>query len=73
MLPPLMRIEVKVQPNSGREKIIKISEGNYKLFLKKTTIDRKANEEIIRFFKKKLGWNAKIIKGFASKNKLIEV
>lgn len=67
------RIPITVQPNSGRQEFTKTTEGEYKLFLKKSPEDRKANLELVKFFKKKLKWNVKIIRGFTSKRKLIEV
>jgi len=48
-------------------------DGSYKVFLKKQAEDGKANEELIKFLKKHFGAEVKIIKGFNSKKKLIEV
>ena len=41
-----MRLNVRVQPSSGRQEIKKISESEYKIFLKKTPEDNKANKEL---------------------------
>ena len=68
-----MKIEVKVQPNSGRQKIKKISDSEYKIFLKKPAEDNKANLELNKLLKKTFGPEAKIIRGFASKRKVVEI
>jgi len=68
-----MRLNIKVQPKSGRQEIKKISEKEYKVFLKKTPEDNKANKELEKILKKYFKKEAKIIKGFTSKNKTIEI
>ena len=68
-----MKIEVKVQPNSGREEIQEISDGKYKVFLKKPAEKNKANVELLKILKKHFGVEVKLINGKTSKNKLIEV
>lgn len=67
-----MRINVKVLPNSGRQEIIKINDTEYKVFLKKSPENNKANEELTKVLGKYLEGNIKIIKGKTSKKKLIE-
>lgn len=68
-----MKLKIKVQPTSGRQEIIKISETEYKVFLKKSPEDNKANNELEKLLTKYLKLPAKIIKGFTSKNKVIEI
>ena len=68
-----MRLKIKTQPNSGRQEIQKVSDDEYKIFLKKSPEDNKANVELIEFLKKHYKKEVKIIKGFTSKRKLIEV
>ena len=52
-----MKIKVKVQPNSKIQKIQPMSEDEYKVFLKKSTTENKANMELVKVmtkhFKKK--------------------
>ncbi len=67
-----MKIKVSVKTNSNENKVI-IQEEGLKVFLKKMPIDNKANEELVRTLKKYYKKNVKIIKGFKSKNKIIEV
>jgi uncharacterized protein (TIGR00251 family) len=69
-------INIKAKPNSKINKIIKIDENNYEVFLKSLPIENKANEELIetlsKYFKiSKL--NIHILKGSKSKNKLIKI
>jgi len=68
-----MIIKAKVRPNSGRQEIQKVSEDKYKIFLKKSPEDNKANDELVGLLKKHFKSEAKIIKGHTSKNKIIEV
>ncbi|MFH1238402.1 MAG: DUF167 domain-containing protein [archaeon] len=68
-----MRLNIKVQPNSGRQEIKQISENEYKIFLKKSPEDNKANEELIKLLSKKFNSKVNIIKGRTSKRKVIEL
>ena len=69
-----MKLNIKVQPNSGRQEIQKSIDGNIqKVFLKKPAEDGKANQELEKFLSKHLKAKVKIIKGHTSKNKTIEV
>ena len=68
-----MRLKIKVQPNSGRQEIQQISKDKYKVFLKKSPENNKANEELIKLLSKHLHSKVNIIKGFTSKRKLIEI
>ena len=68
-----MKLNIKVQTNSGRQEIQKLDDYNYKIFLKKAPEDNKANQELIKLLKKNLKKEAKIVKGFTSKNKVVEI
>lgn len=69
-----MKLNIKVQPNSGRQEIQKSIDGKIqKVFLKKPAEDNKANRELEKFLSKHLKLKVKIIKGFTSKNKIIEI
>ncbi len=68
-----MRINVKVFPNSGREEIIEISKEEFKVYLKKPAEENKANLELLKLLKKHFGGEIKIIKGFTSRKKVVEV
>ncbi len=63
-------LTLRVMPHSGREELVETEQG-LKLFLKAPAEDNKANLELIKFFKKKLGLRVKIISGFKSREKLI--
>jgi len=69
-----MRLDIKVQPNSGRQEIQQSIDGNIqKVFLKKQAEDGKANKELEKFLSKHFKKQVKIIKGHTSKNKTIEI
>lgn len=69
-----MKLNIKVQPNSKRQEIQKSIDGEItKVFLKNPPKNNKANEELIKFLSKYFKTKVKIIKGFTSKRKTIEV
>ena len=68
-----MILKIKVNPNSGREEISKVSEGEYKVCLKKPAENDKANIELEKLLKKYFKSEVKILRGKTSKNKIVEV
>ena len=69
-----MKLNIKVQPNSKKQEIQSSIDGKIaKVFLKKPAKNNKANEELVKFLSKYFKTKVKIIKGFTSKRKLIEV
>ena len=67
-----MRLKIKVQPNSGRQEIQKISEEEYKVFLKSSPEDNNANIELIKILKKEFKKDIKIVSGLSSRKKVVE-
>jgi len=70
-----MIVEIRVQPRSSKEEIIKLSESSYKVYTRKPAIDGKANKHLIEMLSKYLKTKKnriKIIKGFKSRNKIVE-
>jgi uncharacterized protein (TIGR00251 family) len=63
-----MRIEVKVKTNSGRSEIVEDV-----VYVKAQPENGKANIEVVKLFTKKFKKPAKIVKGFTSKKKVIEI
>ena len=68
-----MRLNIKVSTNSGRQEIQQISKSEYKIFLKKSPEDNKANIELTKLLKKHFKKRVKILQGFTSKRKLVEI
>ncbi|MCR4285241.1 MAG: DUF167 domain-containing protein [archaeon] len=68
-----MKIRVIVVPNSGRQEILKISEKEYKVFLKRSPEKNKANDELVGLLKKEFKCPVAIIRGKTSKTKLVEI
>ena len=68
-----MRIKLKVHANSSQEKLIKLSGTEYELWIKEKPVDGKANDEIVKILKKYFGKPIKIVSGFSSKIKIIEL
>ncbi len=74
-----MKINVKVHPNSSQEKIKKISDNNYEIWVKENPVNGKANLSVIKILKKyfknkdKNFKEIKIKKGLTSRNKIIDL
>ena len=69
------KVRVKIKPGSEENKIINYDKklGKYIISIKQPALKNKANKELIKFLKKKLKKQIKIISGLKSKEKLIEV
>ena len=67
-----MIINVKVKPHSGKQEIIKNSNG-YVVYLKSAPEDGKANMELVKLLKKHFKKEIKIKSGKTSKNKIVEI
>jgi uncharacterized protein (TIGR00251 family) len=71
-----MRIWVKVIPRSSRNKIEKISEGEYKVWVTAPPVDNKANTMLLKILADYFGVSKScltIIGGKTAKKKLIEI
>ncbi len=71
-----MRIFVKVKPNSKVEKIEKIDETHFSVSVKAPPVEGKANEAVIELIANYFNVprsRVKIISGFSSRNKVIEI
>lgn len=68
-----MKIKIKLHPSSSQEKINKINENEYEVWIKEKPIDNKANKYLEKFLKKEWGKKIKIVSGFNSKKKIVEV
>jgi len=68
-----MKINVKVFPKSGEEKVVAEEGSNYLVFLKKEAKNNKANEELKKVLEKHFGSKVKILKGKSSRKKVVEV
>lgn len=68
-----MLFRVRVIPASGRQEIIKISEKEYRVYLKGCARDNRANVELVKLLKKYLKKEVRIKSGLSSRNKILEV
>ena len=68
-----MKLKIKLHPGSSLEKIEKISEDEFEVWIKEKPIDGKANLALEKFLKKYFGKKVEVVKGLKSKNKIIEV
>lgn len=71
-----MKIFIKAKPNASEEKVEKIDDLNYVVSVKEPPVKGKANEAIrnaLAMHFKTGSANVKIISGFSSRNKIIEI
>ena len=70
-----MLIKIKVKPNSKEERIEKISDKEFVIFVKEAPQKGKANEKVVRLLSKELGISGKNIKikNPTSRIKFVEV
>ena len=71
-----MKIFIKAKPNSREEKIEKVDETHYVVFVKEPPIKGKANEAIrnvLAVYFKTSSSNVRIVSGFSSRNKIVKI
>lgn len=66
-------IQVKVKPNQPKTRITKEENNILYIDLKAKPENNEANIELIKFFKKELNKDVRIIKGLTNKNKILKV
>ncbi|MBT4651232.1 YggU family protein [Candidatus Woesearchaeota archaeon] len=65
-------LKIKVVPNSSKSELKEVN-GELKLYLKEVPEKGKANKEIVKFFKKKIGMEVEIKYGLRSRNKTLRI
>lgn len=69
-----MKIKVKVHTNSSQEKIEKISDSDYEVWIKEKPVKGKANYQLVKLLKEYFDCReVKIKSGFNSRNKMLEI
>lgn len=68
-----MKIKIKLHPNSSQEKIQKIGNSNYEIWIKEKPLENKANIGLMKLLKRHFKKEVKIKSGLTSKNKIVEV
>jgi uncharacterized protein (TIGR00251 family) len=68
-----MILKVKVHPNSDFQKIEKISEENYSIWLKSAPKNNSANIELLKLLKKYFKKEVEIKFGLKGRKKIVEV
>ena len=67
-----MNIKVRVHAGTKQEKVVKISEGFYEVWLYERAIDGKANRGLCQALKKEFGCACKVVRGFKGVYKIVE-
>jgi uncharacterized protein (TIGR00251 family) len=68
-----MKIKIKLHPNSSREQIVRLNEKEYEVWIKENPLQGKANIALEKILKKHFGKECKIVFGFKSRKKVVEV
>ena len=68
-----IKVKARLHPNSSREQIKKINEKELEIWIKEKPIDNIANIKLIKTLKRYFNKDIKIVSGFTSKNKVIEI
>jgi len=68
-----MKLHLKVHAGSSQEKIVKLEDGSYEIWIKEKAIEGRANEHLIKFLKKYFDSEVRLVSGFGSKKKIVEV
>ena len=66
------KLKIKVKPSSNKNKIVKMGNGIFKIWIKSAPEKGKANKELQKYLKKITGIPVKISTGLTSENKTIE-
>jgi uncharacterized protein (TIGR00251 family) len=64
-------LTIRVKPNAKRNKVEKMSDGIYKIWVKSPSIKGKANKELLNYIRMITGKEVSISSGVKSKNKII--
>jgi uncharacterized protein (TIGR00251 family) len=67
-----MRREIRAVPNAGRDEVSE-KEGILIVRVKAPAKDNRANVAVVKLLRKHFGSEVKIVSGFASKKKLVEI
>ncbi|MBQ8992167.1 DUF167 domain-containing protein [Candidatus Saccharibacteria bacterium] len=71
-----MRIEVTVKPGTSQEKIVKVDEGVYTVYLRAKAHDGEANAALVKLLAKQFGvakTSIRIVRGQNSRAKIVEL
>lgn len=66
------QVELRVTPHSSRTELIE-EEGKLKLYLKSVPEKNKANQELIKFFRKEFNLKVQIRSGMKSRDKVLVI
>jgi len=66
------KLKIKAKPSSNKNKIVKMENGVFKIWIKSAPEKSKANKELQKYLKKITGIPIKITSGLTSENKTIE-
>lgn len=69
----MVRYSVLVKPSAKKDEILSSEEGMYHISLKAPPEDNKANIALVKFLSKHLKKQVRIVSGFTSKKKIIEI
>jgi len=69
----MKNIKIKIHPNSSQEKVSVIDKNEYEIWIKEKPVEGKANIYLEKFLKRYFKKQVRIISGFNSRKKVVEV
>jgi uncharacterized protein (TIGR00251 family) len=68
-----LRVAVKVNACSGRDEVCANEDGSLTVRVKAPAQDNKANIAVMKLLSKRFGKDVRIVSGFSSKRKMVEI
>ena len=68
----MAKLKIKVKPGANNNKVEKMGNGEFKIWIKEPPEKGKANKELIKYLKKITGIKISIVSGESSREKIIE-
>jgi len=67
------KIKVKIHPNSSREQVVQLKPGEFEVWVKESPLEGEANIALEKILKKHFKKKCKIVFGFKSRKKVVEI
>ncbi len=68
----MAKLKIRVKPRADKNKVERMADGTFKIWVKSPAIKGKANKELLTYLKHLTGMRVNIIAGESSRDKLIE-
>ena len=69
----MRKIKIKIHPKSSKEEIKRINDDAYEIWIGEKAENNRANLSVVKALKKYFNSEIRIISGFKSRNKIVEI